>query len=85
MVWWQQPKNIEDVLFLAEKNCTVVSHELAHELLRQAGSKRYIDDVHDVWTKHFYDSLPFEQYGKNFEKTNDKPMFLTLDVSSFQL
>ena len=85
MVWWQQPKNFEDVLFLAEKNCTVVSHELAHELLRQTGYKRYIDDVHDVWTKHFYAALPFEQYGKNFEKTSDKPMFLTLDVSSFRL
>ena len=85
MVWWQQPKNFEDVLFLAEKNCTVVSHELAHELLRQTGYKRYIDDVHDVWTKHFYADLPFEQYGKNFEKTSDKPMFLTLDTSSFRL
>lgn len=85
MVWWQQPKKQDDILFLAEKNCTTVSHELAHELLRQGGYKRYIEDVHDVWTKHFYNALPFEQYGKNYDKTNEKPMFLTLDMSSFRL
>ncbi|HXW03359.1 MAG TPA: hypothetical protein VD651_03760 [Nitrosarchaeum sp.] len=85
LAWWQEPKNQGDVLFLAEKNCTTVSHEIAHELLRQVKYKRFIEDVHDVWTKHFYNNLPFEQYGKNFEKTEEKPMFLTIDMSSFQL
>jgi hypothetical protein len=85
MIWWQQPKNQDDVLFLAEKNCTVVSHELAHELLRQAGHKKFIEDVHDVWTKHFYSDLEFEQYGQTFEKTKEKPMFLTIDMSDFRL
>lgn len=85
MIWWQQPKNQDDVLFLSEKNCTTVSHEIAHELLRQVGYKRFIQDIHDVWTKHFYSDLKFEQYGKDFEKTNEKPMFLTIDMSSFQL
>ncbi len=85
MVWWQQPKNQDDVLFLAEKNCTTVSHEIAHELLRQVRYKRFIPDVHDVWTKHFYSDLNFEQYGKDFEKTKEKPMFLTIDMSSFRL
>ena len=85
MIHWQKPKTLNDVMFLAEKNCTTVSHELSHELLRQAGYKKFKEDVHDVWTRHFYANLPFEQYGVNFEKTNDKPMFLTMDVSSFRL
>ena len=85
MTWWQTPKKQDDILFLAEKNCTVVSHEIAHELLRQEGNKNFVDIVHDVWTKHFYANLPFEQYGKNFEKTNSIPSFLTIDTSSFRL
>ena len=85
MVWWQQPKNQDDSLFLAEKNCTTVSHEIAHELLRQSGNKKYVDLVHDVWTKHLFANLPFEQYGINFEKTTDKPYFLTIDTSGFRL
>jgi len=85
MIWWQQPKDQNDRLFLAEKNCTTVSHELVHELLRQAGYKRYVQDVHDVWTKHFYNNLPFEQYDIDFKKTTGKPLFLTIDTSNFQL
>ncbi len=72
-------------MFLAENNCTIVSHELAHELLRQVKHKKFIEDVHDVWTEHLHNHLPFEPYGKNFEKTSEEPMFLTLDMSSFQL
>jgi hypothetical protein len=53
MIWWQAPKE-DDLLFLAEKNCTIVSHELAHELLRQGRDKNYVDAVHDVWTKHMF-------------------------------
>lgn len=83
MIWWQEPKDHDDLLFLAEKNCTKVSHEISHELLRQNGNKQYIDLVHDVWTKHLFSDLPFEQYDNDFKKTNDKPLFLTLDTSSF--
>ncbi len=83
MVRWQRPKEKNDVLFMAEKNCTTVSHELAHELLRQAGYKRFVPDVHDVWTRHFHADLPFEQYGDDHERTDGRPAFLTLDVSSF--
>ena len=71
-------------LFLAEKNCTTVSHELAHEFLRQSGYKKFVGDVHDMWVKHFFDDLSFEQYGKDFQKTSEKPMFLTIDLSSIQ-
>lgn len=85
MVWWQPPKDPSDTLFLAEKNCTTVSHVLTHELLRAAGNKKFIQDVHDIWTKHFYDQLHFEQYGANFEKTEGKPMFLTIDTSKIKI
>ena len=97
MMYWQKPiqknelKNKRDEktekeehdLFLAEKNCTIVSHELAHEFLRQAKYKKYVEDIHDLWAKHWFSDLPFEQYDKNFKKnTNKKPMFLAMDISS---
>ena len=85
MVFWQTPKEPNDTLFLAEKNCTTVSHELIHEMLRIAGKKKFIQDVHDVWTKHLFEQLEFEQYDEDFKKTNGKPMFLTMDTSQFNL
>ena len=83
MIYWQKPKRSDDKLFLAEKNCTVVSHELLHEVLRISGVNRYVQDVHDVWTRHFYDKLEFEQYDTHHNPTSEKPMFLTMDTSSF--
>lgn len=80
MVFWHRPQNPDDVLFLAEKNCTTVSHEILHEMLRLSGHKRFIQDVHDIWAKHFYDQLEFEQYGLDFEKTDGKPEFLTMST-----
>lgn len=84
MIYWQKPKKKDDVLFLAEKNCTAVSHELSHELLRQKKYKRFVPDVHDIWTKHFHAGLEFEQYDSDFKRTDGKPMFLTLDASAFR-
>jgi hypothetical protein len=84
MVWWQPPKDPNDTLFLAEKNCTTVSHELSHELLRMSGHKKFIELVHEIWTKHFYDQLYFDQYDANFEKTDGKPMFLTINTSNLK-
>ena len=80
MMKWLTPPNHDDTLFLAEKNCAVVSHEIAHELLRQSGYKRFIEDVHEVWEKHLFGDFPFEQYGEDFELTSKKPSFLTLDT-----
>ena len=85
MIHWKEPKDPNDTLFLAEKNCTTVSHELAHELLRSVGYKKFTADIHDVWSKHFFDQLEFEQYDSNFKKTDAKPMFLTIDVSDIRL
>jgi len=85
MVFWQRPKEYNDSLFLAEKNCTTVSHELLHELLRISKNKKFIQEVHDIWTKHLFEQLEFEQYGEDFQKTNGKPMFLTMDTSQLNL
>ena len=41
--------------------------------------------VHDVWTKHLFEQLEFEQYGEDFQKTEDKPTFLTMDTSQLNL
>jgi hypothetical protein len=83
MTWWQSPKDPDDKLFMAEKNCTTVSHVIAHELLRQLNHKKFIDVVHDIWTKHLFSDLYFEQYGVDFKKTDEKPLFLTIDTSEF--
>ena len=80
MIKWVAPPNQDDMLFLAEKNCAVVSHEIAHELLRQSGYKRFIEDIHEVWGKHLFGDFPFEQYGEDFEITSKNPSFLTLDI-----
>ena len=80
MVHWIAPKDPNDVLFLAEKNCTTVSHEITHEMLRILGNKKFIQVVHDVWTKHLFDQLEFDQYGDDYKKTNDKPTFLTMNT-----
>lgn len=85
MVCWQPFKESNDILFLAEKNCTTVSHELLHELLRISKHKKFIQEVHDIWTKHLFEQLEFEQYGEDFQKTDSKPMFLTMDTSELNL
>ena len=85
LVFWQKPKQENDTLFLAEKNCTTVSHEILHEQLRISKHKKFIQVVHDVWTKHLFEQLEFEQYGENFQKTEDKPTFLTMDTSQLNL
>ncbi|GFN39805.1 MAG: conserved hypothetical protein [Marine Group I thaumarchaeote] len=84
MVLWDEPDDKNDVSFLAEKNCTKVSHELAHELLRQEGNKQYMELVHDVWDKHLFASLSYEHYNSNFEKTTqNKALFSTINTSEF--
>ena len=83
MIRWEKPKDGMDELFLAEKNCTAVSHEIAHELLRQSGYKRYIEDVHEVWQKHLFGGIEFEQYGEDFEITSEKPSFLAMNTDLF--
>jgi hypothetical protein len=84
MTLWQKPKDQSDILFLAQSNCSVVSHELSHEFLRQKKVKKQTDLVHDVWTKHIFNEHPFELYGKDFEKTTTDPYFMTIDASGFR-
>ncbi|HSD04217.1 MAG TPA: hypothetical protein VLB45_00495, partial [Nitrosopumilaceae archaeon] len=61
------------------------SHELSHEFLRQAGDKRYVELIHDIWTKHLFAALPFEHYDKDFAKTEKPSVFSTIDASEFRL
>ena len=69
MIKWVIPEDPNNTTFLAQRNCVVVSHELCHELLRQVKYKRYIEDVHDIWTQHYFNDLSFENYDQHFEKT----------------
>lgn len=83
MVFWQKPQNPQDVLFLAQKNCTAVSHVLAHEFLRQKKQKKHTELIHEIWSKHLFDSLPFEMYDENFNTTLNSPYFMTINTSKF--
>ncbi len=85
MAWWEKSQKNDDISFLAEKNCTKVSHELAHEFLRQVGHKNYKELVHEVWDKHLFASLAFEYYDEKFNKVNEPSLFATLDTSGFRL
>lgn len=80
MTLWQKPKD-DDAFFLAEKNCAPVSHELAHIFLAKNKVKKQAEIVHEIWSKHLFNALPYEHYGKNFEKTKDMPYFMTIDTS----
>ena len=71
-------------LFLAEKNCPIVCHEILHEMLRQQKHKRYIEDVNDLHAQHLFNDLPFIQYDENFEITENKPKFLAMDISKIK-
>ncbi|MDE0267211.1 MAG: hypothetical protein OXK17_09435 [Thaumarchaeota archaeon] len=90
MAYWQSPKDAdiskeEDAdLFFAEKNCTVVSHQILHEMLRMKGNKRHIQDVHDLWTKHVFSQLEFVQYDGSHEVTEERPSFLVVDASALE-
>lgn len=83
MTLWQKPKEENDTLFLAEKNCTLVSHELAHVFLMKKKFKKHAETIHDIWTQHTFNALQFEHYDKNFEKTKDAPYFMTIDTTPF--
>ncbi len=85
MIWWEKSSQINDINFLRDKNCTKVSHELAHEFLRQIKYKNYKELVHDIWDKHLFASLPFEYYDINHKKTEKDPFFATLDTTSIKL
>ena len=86
MIWWQTPKQSHTMIqFMAEKNCATISHEISHELLRQKKYKNYIDIVHTIWSKHYFDNLPFECYNDDFKYTDDSPYFLTINTSLLSL
>ncbi len=83
MILWVKPKD-DNILLTCQKNCTVVSHELSHEILRQKKFKKQYELVHDIWSKHLFKDLPFAQYGKNFEPNTSQPYFMTLDATELR-
>ena len=44
-----------------------------------------MEDVHEVWQKHIFGAVPFEQYGEDFKPSSKNPLFLTLDTKLFGL
>lgn len=87
IAYWERSKDplsdLERTKFYADKNCTRVSHVLAHELLRMKGNPRkvYFDGVHELWDKHMYDLLPFQYFNNKFERvSNNNPYsFVAID------
>lgn len=84
MTLWVKPKSDSELLETCQKNCSVVSHEISHKFLAEKKFKKQAETIHDVWSKHFFNGLPFEQYGKNFEQTKSNPYFLTIDATDFR-
>lgn len=85
MVRWSKSSQKDDLKFLMETNCPKVSHELAHEFLRQKGYKNYKELVHEIWDKHLFASLSFEHYDSNYIQTEKDALFATIDTSSLRL
>jgi len=85
MIWWQKSPQKNDIKFLMDMNCPKVSHELAHEFLRQKGYKNYKELVHEIWDKHIFASLPYEYYGLDYKKVQKNALFATIDTSSLRL
>lgn len=85
MVLWSKSPQKDDLKFLMETNCPKVSHELAHEFLRQKGYKNYKELVHEIWDKHLFASLSFEHYDSNYIQTEKDALFATIDTSSLRL
>ena len=85
MVWWQKSPQKDDLKFLMDVNCPKVSHELAHEFLRQKGYKNYKELVHEIWDKHLFASLPYEYYDSDYKKSPKNALFATIDTSSIRL
>lgn len=82
MVQWTKSPQRDDIAYLMQTNCPKVSHELAHEFLRQAGFKNYKELVHEIWDKHIFGLIPYEHYDSNYSKTENNTLFATLDTSS---
>ena len=38
-------------------------------------AKKTLEKLNDVWTKHLFEQLEFEQYDEDFQRTDGKPIF----------
>ncbi len=75
--------------FLADANCSNISHVLSHEVLRMKGRKRneYFDSVHHLMDRHIYEDLPYVYFDNQFKivSKNSPYRFVTLDKAAIQL
>lgn len=87
IAWWQRLAEAkpepERFAFYAKVNCPRVSHILAHEILRMKGKKKaaYFTTVHDLWTRHEHDHLPYLYFDSQFKRVHkgNEFKFATLD------
>ncbi|CAI9831611.1 conserved hypothetical protein [Nitrosopumilaceae archaeon] len=77
MAFWPEPRDDGGLA----RNCSVVSHVLLHEVLRRRGEREHARKVHDLWTKHLFDDLPFLMYDAEYERTDADPVYMAMDVS----
>lgn len=73
------------VRFLAEENCTRVSHIILHEYargMRKQERRLYTDAIHDQWDKHIMNIDEFEFYNERYERVSrdDNFMFATMKI-----
>jgi hypothetical protein len=87
---WRRPKtfsSLDDVnaRYFADNNCAKISHLISHEFLRRQKKKRkiYFDAVHNLWSSHVNDSIPFLYYDRQFHKVtkNSEYRYITIDLA----
>ena len=77
LVKWDyyNPKKGNIIKFLADENCSKVSHIILHEMIRHFASKRdvrkrYHDAIHEQWRKHMLEDEEYEYYNDRYERVS---------------
>ncbi len=87
IAWWQRPSESMSVIrrygFYADKNCPLVSHVLAHELVRMKGKTKndFFGKVHELWDRHLYNDKPLLYFDSQFRRVSSEGSyrFVTID------
>ncbi|MEM2856537.1 MAG: hypothetical protein QW416_05485 [Candidatus Nitrosocaldaceae archaeon] len=83
--WRYYEGNNDLVKFLAEENCSKVSHIILHEVarnMRKEERKKYYDAIHEQWDRHIMNIDEFEYYNERYERVSKSSnfMFATMKV-----
>lgn len=83
--WRYYEGNNDLVKFLAEENCSKVSHIILHEVarnMRKEERKKYYDAIHEQWDRHIMNIDEFEYYNERYERVSKSSnfMFVTMKV-----